>query len=769
MSNDLAVRKLAEFTCSSGDLYARKPGRQIDAEQGIAAQVAVQAQRIERDPQYQREVSVKTKFEWASTSTWLKGRMDGLYNAQSKPIIEEFKCCAELPARADSLDLGQLRIYAGMLAFTRDKHETLELRLIYVQADSLTEAVFSYTLTAAHARADLALMLLCYAVRMQQHDQRNAARVQWSAQLRFPLPQYRPSQKAIARRVFKAIKQRENLLLEAPTGSGKTLGVLYPAVRAQAAPDQIFFLTSRHAGAFSAMAAIDQLDPEHAQICVVELNAKEKMCFVPGMPCDPERCTYAAGYYDRVGAAVNELIQTKYISRMQIEMAAQRHHVCPFELSLDTATWADIICGDYNYVFDPVVRLKRFTGHSNLHLLVDEAHQLSARACDMLSARLTRDEVRQARMVDYPGCKKIVGSIDRALLKARRPYGEGEHRLACVKSLARACQKMLDWVAMEGLELDQHGELVPLYFAVTRWMRSESWLHQDAFAHVILSAGTDIEVRRICLDPAAYLSDRFAEHAGVVRFSGTVSPLPLYQRLHGQICAPQERAESPFSADQALVMVVPDIPTYFKQRHSSLTLLVNTISALVSVKPGRYLVALPSFAYLRALAAVADVIQWGEVFEQAPGQDTQATLALLNRFCGADQGVLLIVSGGIYGESVDFAGANLRGVVVVGLGLPPPSLHRSLMENYFDEHQGEGWGQMVAYTQPALVKNIQAAGRLIRSQADFGVICLIDPRFRSVSVQRFFPSHWRAQNTLSCEVEDTVTQFWRHKGDSDLK
>ena len=130
---------------------------------------------------------------------------------------------------------------------------------------------------------------------------------------------------------------------------------------------------------------------------------------------------------------------------------------------------------------------------------------------------------------------------------------------------------------MEGLELDQHGELVPLYFAVTRWMRSESWLHQDAFAHVILSAGTDIEVRRICLDPAAYLSDRFAEHAGVVRFSGTVSPLPLYQRLHGQICAPQERAESPFSADQALVMVVPDIPTYFKQRHSSLTLLVNTI------------------------------------------------------------------------------------------------------------------------------------------------------------------------------------------------
>ena len=124
MSNDLAVRKLAEFTCSSGDLYARKPGRQIDAEQGIAAQVAVQAQRIERDPQYQREVSVKTKFEWASTSTWLKGRMDGLYNAQSKPIIEEFKCCAELPARADSLDLGQLRIYAGMLAFTRDKHET---------------------------------------------------------------------------------------------------------------------------------------------------------------------------------------------------------------------------------------------------------------------------------------------------------------------------------------------------------------------------------------------------------------------------------------------------------------------------------------------------------------------------------------------------------------------------------------------------------------------------------------------------------------------
>jgi Rad3-related DNA helicase len=310
-----------------------------------------------------------------------------------------------------------------------------------------------------------------------------------------------------------------------------------------------------------------------------------------------------------------------------------------------------------------------------------------------------------------------------------------------------------------------------LIFAASRWLRSEQWVSETEFVHIIHSENSEVRVSRVCLDPGPYLQQIFAGHCAVVRFSGTVTPLPLYQRLHGQAAAVGERAQNPFQAEQAAVMVIRDIDTYFNQRDASLPKLVRFLVDLLEAKSGRYLVALPSFSYLsklvNALAAV-DVV----TLAQTPGQDQVRSGELLDQLRSLDTGIICIVMGGVLAESVDFSGISLQGVVMVGLGLPPPTLERDLMAQFFEQAEGPGWGQMVAYTQPALVKNLQAAGRLIRSPEDFGVICLVDPRFSAPHVQRFFPVHWHPRIIAAADVQQHVKQFWQTTADhkeSDLQ
>ncbi len=763
---NLAVRQLAAFVFTRGDLYASNAGRPVDAEEGITRQREAQALRFEQWPGYQAEVSCKLEFACGAGTRVLGGRLDGLLQRDGDTLIEEFKCTSLLPDHADSVDRAQAWLYAGLHA-----HETMtggaenggqpgyEIRVVYIDAETREEKTFAESASAEVALSFLSWALLCYVSRIERHQQRTAARDGWSADLDFPMPAYRPSQQAIARRVYQTLATSDNLLLEAPTGSGKSLAVLYPAVRAQQDDAQIFFLTSRNAGARTALATSAQIDPQPEHLVTLEITAKEKICFVEGMPCDPERCPYAAGYFDRVQAAVNDLLKIRYGDRAAIEKVARAHEVCPFELSLDTASWADLIIGDYNYLLDPVVRLQRFSGHDQLHVLIDEAHQLSARVSDMLSVSLTRRSVRTAAATAHAALAKRVASIDRALLKLRRAGGQGESEVTDAVSLNRAVSRFLEAAALEDQLLQLHPELTDLYFEAWRWQRSESWLDDDTSATLLHVQGRNIGVTRLCLDPSRYIAQTLDEYGGIVRFSGTVTPLPLYQRLHGSPTGEAERAQSPFHDEQALVLTVDDIPTYYRQREQGLTRLARMIEALTKTRPGRYLVAVPSYEYLQQVAAACHPDMVCHV--QTPGMTRTQTDDVLQEFACRDEGILFIVSGGILSESVDFTTSALCGVVLVGLGLPPPSLGRDLVAAHFDQAEGEGWGQMVAYAQPALVKNVQAAGRLIRSPTDFGVICLVDPRFTSREVQRFFPGHWTPQRASARDVPALAESFWQ--------
>ncbi len=765
MRGDLSVRQLAEFVFRQGDLYPPRLGRAVDPEEGIQAQRQAQKLLLEQHNDYRCEVRVKADFEVGGRTHTLSGRMDGLLHTADAICVEEYKCCGELPQRPDLVDRAQVWLYAGLYATNKTTLRNITIRLIYVDAHTSQQLCFEEQPTTVQAVTYLQFALACYVARIECHLQRNAARRAWAQECAFPLENYRRSQQAIARRVYVALRNKENLLLEAPTGSGKTLAVLFPGIKSQELEQQIFFLTSRNAGAAAALTAVAQIDPKAQHLYVVEISAKEKVCFVEGMPCDAQRCQYAAGYFDRVSAAVSTLQQSGVANKKTVLEVAQFHTVCPFELSLDAAVWADIVIGDYNYILDPVVRLQRFVGHKDMHLLVDEAHQLSPRTADMLEVRLKRETVLYAKTTRHTLVSKRLASIDRALLKLRRINGEGEFRIdaSLLLPISRAISKFLVAVQEAAIELQSYPELKDMFFACLRWQRSQAWVSEGEFAYTVLTTGRDIIVAQRCLDPGPYIHDTLAQYGGVIRFSGTLTPLSLYQRLHGQdATAVGERAGSPFAQDQASVLVVGDVPTYYRQRQRSLPKLVQLIKDLMETKRGRYLIAFPSYAYLQM---VAESLGQGShpVLRQESGQTLEQIQALLEQFKGTDSALLCIVMGGVLGESVDFSPSQLCGVVMVGLGLPPPNLYRDLIAEHFADIGDKQLGQTVAYLQPALVKNIQAAGRLLRSPHDRGIICLVDDRFNLPNVQRFFPVHWRSESIRSSEIIPRAQAFWREE------
>lgn len=765
---EIAVRNLAAFLFKAGDLYPVRSGKPVDAEQGIRMQQRVQASRREAFPEYRAEVVVGRKVELAGRSRKISGRVDGLFVENGRVVLEEFKACGVFPEAPDPVDMGQLYLYACLWAADDEQASSqagqeICLKLIYVQVDTAAEMLFETRISVARARGDLAMLLLCVDARLSRHRERASQRRNWAEQLEFPMPEFRPAQQALARRAYQALAAGDDLLLEAPTGSGKTLGVLFPAIKAQTDTEQVFFLTSRNAGSRAALTAAAQLDPGRVALVSVELTAKEKVCFVEGMPCDASVCPYAQDYFQRVDEAVNVLLARRYCDRAAIEQVARDYTVCPFELGLDASIWADLVVGDYNYLLDPIVHLQRFAGHEELHVLIDEAHQLSPRARDMLKVEVTKGQVRQARKCNSSALRKPVESINRALLKLRKEYGEGESRVTELKSLQRALERLVNEVAELEAGLEQHPEIADLYFAAVRWARSDGWFHEETFAQYVEVREQDIAVRRICLDPAAYIRQVLDSHKSNIQFSGTISPLPLYQRLHGYPGGSAARAESPFTASQVRVLIVPDVPTYYRQRTAGVSRLCGLLGGLLDAGSGRYLVALPSYAYLD-LASQAFAERYPQVprFIQQRGLDAAGTDDLLGGFAKVSHGVLFIVSGGLLGESVDFSSMSLSGVVLVGLGLPPPSLERDLLAEYFDESEGAGWGQMVAYTQPALVKNVQAAGRLIRGAQDRGIICLVDARFTNPAVQGFFPDYWQPEIVNHDQAATRAKDFWQN-------
>ncbi|MYE53407.1 MAG: ATP-dependent DNA helicase [Gammaproteobacteria bacterium] len=761
----LPVRWLAEQVHRTGDLYAYRSAPTQGVE-GIATQRRLQRDRPDG---YQAELAVQMEISLDGGNFELRGRVDGADLSAAPAVVEEFKTTRadpELAHRHDgAVHWAQARLYAAMLAEAHPSLHDWRLRLLYCHPDDGRVRAFEERQSSTALREFLHDTLARFAARMRPWRKHQAARNAWLAERDFPYPSYRPHQRAAARRCYQALRAEESLLLEAPTGSGKSMAVLYAALKSlpQTGASKLIFLTSRGTGAAAAEAALERIDATSGRIRRITLAAKEKQCLTPGMPCAADQCPYAKGYFDKRIDAEATLLADPAITPERVREVGRRHEVCPYELSLDAALWSDVVIGDYNYVFDPVVRLRRFADGKDIDLLIDEAHQLSDRAEEALSVGLCRSTFKAALAEPLPALlARRLRSIDRALVNLRREHGHPDQAvIEAPAALTRAIERFLKTLFSDEGALDALPKTQVAAWAANRWRKAELWRQSETFVHLLRTHDSDIEVMLRCLDASEHLKESLARYRSSIRFSGTLSPLPLYNALHGLVEAPAERAGSPFESEQVAVLLVTDINTYFNGRQASMAQVVDLVRDVVAARAGRYLLAFPSYGYLDGFAEAAKGSLGSiRLHRQAPDMTDGQRTEYLSDFAQSEPPALAaIVLGGVFAESVDFAAVSLSGVLAIGAGLPPPTLARASKARYFDAKSGNG--VEVAYQQPAMTKVAQVAGRLLRSPEDRGVICLVDPRFGHDGFQRFFPSHWRPQRVPARQVGTTVAKFWR--------
>ena len=558
----------------------------------------------ERPDGYRAEYPVRQRYRVNGAEFELRGRVDGLLVDGDTALVEEFKA-TRLDVETVRLHDGpvhwaQAKLYAALVARELPDVTSWLLRLVYCDPDSDRTRTYEQRMEPGELDLflDETLERLWPAAERRHERDRNA----WLEARQFPFASFRPHQRALARRCYRAMRDRETLLCEAPTGSGKTMATIYPALKSLAVDEsgKLLFLTGRGTGAHAAQSALARIDAGRRHLRVVTVTAKEKACIVAGMPCSADACPYARGYYDKRDAALEALCSERAIGPGLIESAARRHEVCPFELSLDAAVRADVVICDYNYVFDPVVRLQRFMADGEIGLLIDEAHQLSSRAMDMLSADLERITFKAA--LSEPVGERVarrLRSIDRALTALRRQYGtQVETLIGPPQALSGAIGRFLDEIQASDADLSHLPALKTAIFDAGRWRRSEGWREPGRFEYMLDTTGRRIALRSQCLDPGAHIRETLARYRGSIRFSGTLSPLPLYNRLHGLDEAPFERAASAFGEHQLAVLLVRDIDTYYRGREASVGRLVEAVRAVFSARAGHYLLAFPSYAYL---------------------------------------------------------------------------------------------------------------------------------------------------------------------------
>lgn len=801
----VSVRELVTFVCQTGDLGGSRDFVGSDrALKGIRGHQKIQRSR---PAGYQKEFQISHEVKSAESILRIHGRIDGLLANDSEVLLEEIKTVTNSWLRkADSLHWAQAKIYGFMYAQAHSLEKlTLQLTYFNLETEELTEFRQSFSLV------ELAVFFKettqVYLEWVNEHRRWCQLRDEAIKKLPFPFPQYRPGQREMAVVVFRTLSQGGRLFVEAPTGIGKTISVIFPALKslAEGKLDQIFYLTARTIGRAVAEKAFQDLKQAGARVRALTLTARDKLCIRDGQPCDLQTCPLAIGYYDRCKPAIRDALNQEIITRPILEAISQTHQVCPFELSLDTSLWVDAVICDYNYVFDPQVYLRRHFAEPDRRygFLVDEAHNLVDRGREMFSAEIDGreiDEVKRAIGKSVPPCTKTLSRLGSAL-RQFSPSSLGhetspdieERDLFTSVPLPKDFQNQSEnqFVERRGGVLTSHnlpGNLIPLIEDALK--AAENWLAQnqptdfreallqlyfrlhgflrtadfyDASYRTIVESQDNMKVRLFCLDPASRIRTACEPAKAAVFFSGTLSPMDYFHALlGGEETDRQLQLPSPFPPENLAVLVNDKIRTDLKNRGATLGEVVNAIGDLVSGRQGNYLVYFPSYQYLNlALNQFSAAHPEVTIIEQKPKMSEAERDEFLTAFA-ADHDKTLVgfaVLGGIFGEGIDLTGERLIGAVIVGVGLPQLCVERDLIRDYFQERTGAGFEY--AYTFPGMNRVLQAVGRVIRSETERGIVLLIDRRFAEARYRQLFPRHWQVvKNVNTAKIHDATKRLW---------
>ncbi len=772
----ISVRNLVEFILCSGD---------IDNRIGVSvrAEAMQEGSRMHRKIQkrmgvnYQAEVPLSIHISTDSYTLLLEGRADGIL-LEEETVIDEIKCVyrsLELLEEPVFVHQAQAMCYAYIYAAQKNL-DCITVQMTYCNLD--TEEMKRFRIPFSFEE----LKQWFFSV-IAQYQKWADFQIHWKKKmtdsilgLTFPYD-YRKGQKELAGDVYRTILRKKILFIQAPTGTGKTLSTVFPAVKAvgEGLADKIFYLTAKTITASVAKETFLLLYQCGYQAKTIVITAKEKICLCEEMDCNPIHCPYAKGHYDRVNDAVYDLLQKEdFFTREVLQRQAETFQVCPFELCLDTALWSDVVICDYNYAFDKRVRLKRFFAEGqkgDYIFLVDEAHNLVERAREMYSAQIYKEDVLTVKKLLKNKSKKLdqaFTSCNKFLLELKRECDvcrvyEGDLG-SMIFSFMRLAER-LDFFLQGNPAFPDKKEVMEFYLNLRTFLSTYETIDERYVIYSEHEADGRFKLRLFCVDPSKQLQECLDKGRAAVFFSATLLPIQYYKEmLSTKTDNYAVYAQTSFSKEQSFLCIGKDVSSRYKRRNElEFQKIAAYIAELVSAKKGNYMVFFPSYQLMEQvfhqfrLAAPNKL----RTIVQKSGMKEDEREAFLKEFSVSDENSLVAfcVLGGIFGEGIDLKEEQLIGVMIVGTGLPQIGNEREILKEYYDRKTGEGFDY--AYRFPGMNKVLQAAGRVIRTALDRGVIALLDERFLENSYRRLFPREWASYTVLEQkDVKKAASDFW---------
>lgn len=844
----ISVRSLVEFVLRYGDIDNRRQASPDNAmQEGSRIHRMIQRRM---GTEYQAEVSLKLSLEKEEYLLTVEGRADGIIHHGDRVTVDEIKGVYRDPARWREplpLHLAQAKCYAYIYGMQQGLEE-IQVQITYCHIPTEELRYFRLDYSLPELEEWFGGVMASYEKWADFSWSWKKVRQSSIQGLEFPFD-YRTGQKELVTDVYRTIYHKKKLFLEAPTGVGKTVSTIYPAVQSvgQGRGEKIFYLTAKTITRTVADDTFELLREKGLHFKSVVLTAKEKICFMEETECNPDSCPYARGHYDRINDAVYDLLTNQEsFSRERIEEYAEKHCVCPFEMCLDMSLFADAVICDYNYLFDPHVYLKRFFGDSvegDYIFLIDEAHNLLERGREMYSAVLWKEqflelrrEVKQTVLSEISGISRksapsgqmtldVTGNMTDESENEEETPGKLNHlaeiqekkgrkggrsvlvrqgfadkmlyqlekcnrEMLAMKRECEQCRTLADidsfveplmrlQAVMDDYLAEQEEEQPPVrellldfYFEISHFLEIYELLDENYVKYTQLCEDGRFMLKLFCMNPAENLSRCMKRGRSSILFSATLLPIQYYKKLLGGDAEDYEvYARSVFNPEKRALFIAGDVTSkYTRRSEAEYFNIARYIEEVVRNRHGNYMVFCPSYAFLNTVyekyaenfgGEGRECIIQSEYMREA---DRESFLARFRRSGGANQGedsilIGFCVLGGIFGEGIDLKKDDLIGVVIVGTGLPQVCFERELLKHFFNEDGEDGFDY--SYRYPGMNKVLQAAGRVIRTVEDVGVVALLDERFLQPCYRRMFPREWEGFSAVTVEtVAKRVERFW---------
>ena len=770
----ISIRNLVEFIMRHGSIDNRYTSS-IKAIEGIRGHQRVQKSYGDN---YTAEVPLKYTLTYEDLEIMVEGRADGILIEDEKTIIDEIKTTTKdlllIDENTNPLHWAQAKCY-GYIYSMQNELDNIDIQITYYNIDTKSTRILRQSYTLKELEEFFFWLIDEYKAWAQLENDWVNKRNESIKKLKFPFENYRPGQRELAVRVYKSITDSKKCFAQAPTGTGKTISTLFPAIKAMGEDktSKIFYLTAKTITREVAQNTISLMRKKDLKLKAVTITAKEKICKMDEVNCNPEYCPYANGYFDRINNSLKDIL-AKYndYSKDNIEKISEEYMLCPFELSLDLTNLSDVIICDYNYVFDPRVYLKRFfdTKTTDYTFLIDEAHNLVDRAREMYSATLNEEK--------FVKVKKLISKKDKRItrvIKEIQSYFEDkledlttldENDLVESEAPLELCEILSSFIKFVDEYLartnEENEELMDLYFDVYSFL-SISDFYDKNYTTIYTKTFNGMNIKIYCVNPQKVIEEKMKKAKSNIIFSATLIPMDYFMKMYSY---DEEdfiiNLKSPFDVKNRLLMIGDNVATTYNKRFETSEDIASYIANCVQAKKGNYMVFFPSYKYMELVFEkmkenypdINTSIQESNMSEE----EKEEFLSMFDED-NKETHVGFCVLGGHFSEGIDLTNDKLIGVIIVGVGMPQIGIERDIIKDHMkDSNKGFDY----AYVYPGMIKVLQAAGRCIRTDDDKGVILLLDNRYSQRRYQSLFPYEWYPNFRVrkSDDVKTLCEKFW---------